>query len=628
MGHRTDEDELLRASLAGNREAFGAIIQRYQSLVCAITYSATGDIGKSEDLAQETFLRAWRGLGQLDDLGKFRAWLCTIARNLVRQSIRDRFRDVNDTAEDLEKADSLTASAPDPGQAAIDKERREIVWAAVGRVPQKYREPLVLFYREQQSVSQVAADLGLSEPIVRQRLHRGRQYIQAEVASLVEDTLARSGPSKAFAIAVVAALPAITAPTASAAVAGMVAKGTPAAKTVLGVSLSGATLGSIIGLLGGILGWAIGLLGGIVGTRAGIRRAKSPRERRFVVRLGLFVWLLVIVLIALPQILLIAGMISMWVYLSCWSAFFLILLPLIFWSNARQQRIQIEDGTHHPPEPPLQSAAQLGPRQSFVGKVFGPLIWVLIPAAITGDWITAFVVFALGFVVLFITRRVSAAWPERPFLSLLVALLGVGAIDLGVVCLRWRAWQQVAAFNEIGGVVPFWIVALIIVGFVAAGAIVAIVMDRRRSTPPIHAPDARHASRSGVFGALVGAVFGSTAWLSMMTLAARDWVAFVVVALYAIVVFLISARICATRPHRLWPVLLTDVAVLYVLHLLVLNLRWSRWMASFEHTGHQSLYREVSLTEVNVIVAAVAVAEALIFGLRWAADRRWHRAER
>jgi hypothetical protein len=51
-------------------------------------------------------------------------------------------------------------------------------------------------------------------------------------------------------------------------------------------------------------------------------------------------------------------------------------------------------------------------------------------------------------------------------------------------------------------------------------------------------------------------------------------------------------------------------------------------MASFGHTGHPSLYREVSLTEMNVIVTAVAVVEALIFALKWAADRWWRRAEK
>ena len=54
---RPNETELLQASIRGNPQAFGAIVSRYQSLVCAITFSATGDLEKSEELAQQGHLR-------------------------------------------------------------------------------------------------------------------------------------------------------------------------------------------------------------------------------------------------------------------------------------------------------------------------------------------------------------------------------------------------------------------------------------------------------------------------------------------------------------------------------------------------------------------------------------------
>ena len=71
--------ELIQASVAGSHGAFGQIVERYQSLVCAVAYSRTGDLALSEDVAQETFLKAWRRLRQLRDGAKLRAWLCTIA---------------------------------------------------------------------------------------------------------------------------------------------------------------------------------------------------------------------------------------------------------------------------------------------------------------------------------------------------------------------------------------------------------------------------------------------------------------------------------------------------------------------------------------------------------------------
>jgi DNA-directed RNA polymerase specialized sigma24 family protein len=83
FGRPKSETELLKASLRGSTQAFETVVGRYQSLVCTITYSSTGSVEKSEELAQETLLRAWQSLGQLHDLTKSRAWLCSIAR--VRQ---------------------------------------------------------------------------------------------------------------------------------------------------------------------------------------------------------------------------------------------------------------------------------------------------------------------------------------------------------------------------------------------------------------------------------------------------------------------------------------------------------------------------------------------------------------
>jgi len=59
----SDDAGLVSASLEGDHEAFGRIVARYQSLVCSLAHSATGSLAQSEDLAQETFLEAWKHLG-------------------------------------------------------------------------------------------------------------------------------------------------------------------------------------------------------------------------------------------------------------------------------------------------------------------------------------------------------------------------------------------------------------------------------------------------------------------------------------------------------------------------------------------------------------------------------------
>lgn len=207
-----EDAELVARSLDGSREAFSDIVARYQSLVCSIAFSATGSVSKSEDLAQETFIAAWRRLGDLREPKSLRAWLSGIARNLVMNSVR-RER----PAEPLEGEHAH--GAPGPLEQTISREEEALVWRSLEQIPEQYREPLVLFYREHNSVARVAEELELSEEVVRQRLSRGRRLLKEQVAGFVEGALLRSSPGKAFTLGVIATLP-IAAGSASAATLG------------------------------------------------------------------------------------------------------------------------------------------------------------------------------------------------------------------------------------------------------------------------------------------------------------------------------------------------------------------------------------------------------------------------
>jgi len=208
LGTESSSDEqLVEWSLTGVREAFGRIVERYQSLVYSITYSATGSLGLSEDIAQQTFLTAWQKLDALSDATKLRAWLCGIARNLMNNSLRRGQREPVQAAEPLDAIHGLRAPEPSPSAQAVSREEEAILWRALERIPDTYREPLILFYREQQSVERVAQELELSEDAVKQRLSRGRKLLTDEVAAFVEGTLKRTTPGKVFTLGVLAALP-------------------------------------------------------------------------------------------------------------------------------------------------------------------------------------------------------------------------------------------------------------------------------------------------------------------------------------------------------------------------------------------------------------------------------------
>lgn len=74
---------LWSAARHGDQAAFRYIVERHQSLVSAVAYAGVGDLALSQDLAQETFLTAWRSLESLRDPEQLRAWLCGIARTLA-----------------------------------------------------------------------------------------------------------------------------------------------------------------------------------------------------------------------------------------------------------------------------------------------------------------------------------------------------------------------------------------------------------------------------------------------------------------------------------------------------------------------------------------------------------------
>src|SRR5438067_11060368 len=188
------DSELVTQSLPGDRDAFGSIVARYQSLLCSLAYRATGSLSQSEDLAQETFVTAWKQLADLREPEKLRSWLCRISRNLTYDALRRQGREPIHKAESLEEIRESPGPEPLPSDYTISREEEAILWRSIERIPESYRQPLVLYYREHQSVENVAAALDLSEDAVKQRLSRGRKLLHEQVVAFVEGALERTSP--------------------------------------------------------------------------------------------------------------------------------------------------------------------------------------------------------------------------------------------------------------------------------------------------------------------------------------------------------------------------------------------------------------------------------------------------
>ena len=236
--------QLVELHLDGDRDAFRQIVERYQAMVCALGLCACGNVTRSEDIAQEVFLAVWKQLPELREPEKLRSWIGGIARNMIHQAYRRSQRTPTAQGEPLSAETPATGASP--SEQAVRSDEAALMWAALAGIPELYREPMVLFYREAQSLPAVAATLEISEELVRQRLVRGRAMLTERMAKFVEESLERSAPTPAFAGVVMLGLPFGVGPAAVAVTEAAVTGG----KAVAGGTMS--KVASAAGVAGGV----------------------------------------------------------------------------------------------------------------------------------------------------------------------------------------------------------------------------------------------------------------------------------------------------------------------------------------------------------------------------------------
>jgi RNA polymerase sigma-70 factor (ECF subfamily) len=181
------DEELARRHLAGDRRAFAELVERYSGPVFNLAYRLTHDRPEAENIAQETFLRAYRALPRSDWQRPFRPWLFTIAANLCRDRARQRrewsFTDLVDETGDESVADEWPDEAPLPAERLEEDELRQALQRAVDALPPAYRAAVVLRYTEGLSYEQIAVALNLPLNTVRTHLSRARQRLRTALAA-------------------------------------------------------------------------------------------------------------------------------------------------------------------------------------------------------------------------------------------------------------------------------------------------------------------------------------------------------------------------------------------------------------------------------------------------------------
>jgi RNA polymerase sigma-70 factor (ECF subfamily) len=196
----TDESLMLQVG-RGERAAFDEIVRRYSKRMINLAYQITGDRDQAEDLAQETFFRAYRSASRYTEIAKFSTWLYTIAINLCRNELRRRkFKpySLEEMAEREDEGKIRIDIADESSKPDVELERKEIahhVRQAVAQVPSKFRAALVLRDIQGLSYEEIGAILGLPEGTVKSRINRGRLKVKETLSPIFESPSGRSGES-------------------------------------------------------------------------------------------------------------------------------------------------------------------------------------------------------------------------------------------------------------------------------------------------------------------------------------------------------------------------------------------------------------------------------------------------
>lgn len=178
-------EELVARVRAGDEEAFRLIFDRYSRPILSFIFDMVGNRDLAEDLAQETFVRAFRLLDGLRDETKLSTWLFSIARNVARESLRSRRRDAGNVEIDGEEAFELHDHGPTPAGQLLDKELSGVIQTALMRLDEEKRMVFTLKVLQQRSYEEIAEITGFSVGKLKTDLHRARAEMRRRIGPYV-----------------------------------------------------------------------------------------------------------------------------------------------------------------------------------------------------------------------------------------------------------------------------------------------------------------------------------------------------------------------------------------------------------------------------------------------------------
>ena len=176
-----DEKKIIAQVLDGNDEAFAQLVQAYEDKVYNLCLRMCSDREEAKDLAQEAFLKAWRGLRFYKQEAAFSTWLYRLVSNVCIDYLRQKKRRSAVsfvTADEEGEQPDIPDPTPTPEQQMLDRQRKEQVADAMARLEDDFRLVLTLRVVEERSYDEIAAIMDLKVGTVKSRLARAREKLR------------------------------------------------------------------------------------------------------------------------------------------------------------------------------------------------------------------------------------------------------------------------------------------------------------------------------------------------------------------------------------------------------------------------------------------------------------------
>ena len=173
--------DLVSRACRGDQEAFRLIFERYSRPVISFIYDQVGDRELAEELAQETFVRAYRSLQSLREEAKLSTWLFGIAKNVARESVRSDIKRRQQVDLDDEHVLDLSDQGPVPVDQLLDKELNQVVQRSLALLDEDKRTVFTLKVFHQCSYEEISEITGFSIPKLKTDLHRARVEMRQRV---------------------------------------------------------------------------------------------------------------------------------------------------------------------------------------------------------------------------------------------------------------------------------------------------------------------------------------------------------------------------------------------------------------------------------------------------------------